>query len=311
MCREVGTTLVERERPPSSTERRDTPVGVLQIDQPSHACGGGGPDVGVFASIAILGATEGRQRQERAARVIAVRDAPAQIGPGPAAGSRLRIRMHDGVLLVQQPAGQIRSLLPRERLGAKRVDGQRGQPGGQIRVDGPAAILADRSGQKVDAPSRDGMIPQPDAGQAHRHETGQRRGFEEAAGLGLDRFEDPERPGSGHPAQETGHGVTTRAMVMLCLSDGNQRGQRVADDRQAHPLEPGVGQRRQLEREGRDVLPPEPPRQGAVRQDGDRERPVFAIGLADRGRHRLRRDLAHSFAQPGFGAPRAGRAVHG
>src|SRR2546422_2164162 len=63
----------------------------------------------------------------------------------------------------------------------ERIDGKRRDPGREIGVDGPTAVLARRGEQKLNSLFRHGMIHLSAARQTHHHETGERCGFEETA----------------------------------------------------------------------------------------------------------------------------------
>ena len=114
---EVRAAAIERKRAPAPAERWDAAIPVLQTEQPLHARRRGRPDLGVVATIA-----EGPQRQERTGCVVAVGHAAGEIGPCPAARRGLRVRMHDRVLLIQQPAPQVAPFLCRQRTHAQCVD---------------------------------------------------------------------------------------------------------------------------------------------------------------------------------------------
>ena len=70
---------------------------------------------------------------------------------------------------------------------------KRGDPRGQIRIDRPASVVTVRALQKLDAAFDNNVRSFSRGNQAHHHEAGQRRGFEEAAARWLDLVEESQR----------------------------------------------------------------------------------------------------------------------
>ena len=70
--------------------------------------------------------------------------------------------------------------------------------------------------------------------------------------------------------------------MMPDLSDGDERGEGIADDRQPNPTIEPVRQASQLKRQRRDLSPRDQPGQRTVCEDRHRERVILAISLADR-----------------------------
>ncbi len=93
--------------------------------------------------------------------------------------------------------------------------------------------------------------------------------------------------------------------MMTRVADRDQRGQRVAHDRQLHPLKPLVRTRRQLERKLRHATPC---RRALAEFPGNREhgenrhgkRAVLAVAPLDRFRQHVRLEAASLRAQPHF-----------
>ena len=139
---QVGPASVERQLPPSATERRDSAVAVLKIEKPLHArCGG--------PALALAGRAEPAEGQQRSGRVVAVGHGPGQIGPGPAAGIGLRVGVRLPILQIQEPLAQRGAIFAIE-LGQRRIglgqgiDRERRDPDREVRVDRPASVLSGR-----------------------------------------------------------------------------------------------------------------------------------------------------------------------
>ena len=101
----------------------------------------------------------------------------------------------------------------------------------------------------------DRTVGLPIAGEAHDDEAGQRRGFEIAAAVGLHRAQQVVSRAAHTVPQRACDRVARRREVMPHLPDRDERRQRVAHDRQPQVLKPGVGKRRQLERQLRNRSP--------------------------------------------------------
>jgi hypothetical protein len=144
------------------------------------------------------------------------------------------------------------------------------------------------------------------ARKVHDDETRQRRRLQKAAARRLDAPQNFERPGNQGAADKPCDGARGRQKVMPRLADGDQGGQCVTDDRQSQPLQPRVRAGRKFKRQGRNVLPgvgrwAEAPGQRGRRQDGRRERAVFAVPRDDGRRHVLRVEVPDAAVEPLLG----------
>ena len=193
--------------------------------------------------------------------------------------------MLGAILLPEQPRAQGLALLwrKRDRLGGEGFDGERGHPGGEICVDGPAPVRPRRRAQKLRALPRHGMFREAHRRKAHGHETRQRHGFEEAAVFRLDGRQHAQRPRPRALAEEVGERVPRRAVVMDRLPDRDERRQRVADHRQPQRAENLVRQRRQLEGQRHDVLPADASAEREGHQDRHGKSAVLAVARGDGG----------------------------
>ncbi len=84
--RQVAAAAIEGQLSPAAAERRPAAIGVLQVEQPTHAGGGcrGGASFLRPAS----------ERQQSAGGVVDIGDSAAQIAPAPTAGGSARVGMH-------------------------------------------------------------------------------------------------------------------------------------------------------------------------------------------------------------------------
>src|SRR5438552_13630522 len=96
MRRQISSAAIKRQRAPAAAERWNASVSVLQVEQPINAGTGSGASW-------IVSATERAQRQERARRVVRVRNSPGQVCPGPTAGRGVGVGMLVLELLSQKP----------------------------------------------------------------------------------------------------------------------------------------------------------------------------------------------------------------
>ena len=153
----------------------------------------------------------------------------------------MRERMLARALLAEQPLPHRPRSSPAAAPGFReRANRQRRHPGGEIRVDRPAAVGAHRVDEEPDARFHDRAVGLSHPGQAHDHEAGQRRGFEVAAALGLHGSQQAMRQAANPPSQRARDRIARRREVMPHLPDRDQRRQRVAHDRQPQMLKPGV-----------------------------------------------------------------------
>ena len=132
--------------------------------------------------------------------------------PGPAARRRVGERMLPRVLLAEQPVPHRPAFAGRQRAGlGQRFDRQRRHPRRQVRVDRPAAVGAHRLDEEPHALfRRPGCRPGP-CRQAHHHEAGQRRRFQEAAARRLDGAQQARRRGANPSSQRAGRADSTTA----------------------------------------------------------------------------------------------------
>jgi len=80
------------------------------------------------------------------------------------------------MLATQQPPGTI-DLTQRVRLVSQGIDRQGRVPGGQVRIDRPAAIRSERVSKKLNAALHHGVLGSTRARQGHHDKAGQGRGF--------------------------------------------------------------------------------------------------------------------------------------
>ena len=185
------------------------------------------------------------------------------------------------------------------------VHRKRRDPGREIGVDGPTAVVARRGEQKLNSHFRHGMIHLSAARQTHHHETGQRRGFEETAARRLNVRQNLERSFSREISDEPREWISRWKMMMPGLADGDERGQGIAHDGQVKRGEELVWQRRKFKRQRQHALPrgrtrAESPAQRARCENRHRERPVFAVAFDDRGRDFVRTGSSGALCQPAF-----------
>src|SRR5438105_898389 len=135
--------------------------------------------------------------------------------------------MFRAVLLSEQPATDFLWFVFGERqltaLG-KRIHRKRRDPGCQVGIDGPIAILARRGEQKLNSPFRHGMIHLSAARQTHHHETGQGCRFEETAARRLNVRQNLERSFLREIPGESGEWIPRWKMLMPGVADGDERG---------------------------------------------------------------------------------------
>ena len=123
--------------------------------------------------------------------------------------------------------------------------------------------------------------------QRHHDEAGQRRRFEIAAARGLNSPQHLQTHAASASRRTTfAQRIPRPAMLMHALADGDQRRQRITDDRQPHEAKPRLRQARQLERQRAALRPtaPGPPGHtssgsaprtcGPCRSGGESPRPV-------------------------------------
>ena len=96
MCGQVCSAPIEGERSPAATKRGNATVTILQIEQPLHTGDGSGSH-GVIRIAKVV------QCQQRTRSVVRIGHAAGQIGPCPATGLGVRVRMLRPVLLCEQP----------------------------------------------------------------------------------------------------------------------------------------------------------------------------------------------------------------
>ena len=284
---EVGTAAVEGEVGPAAAKGGNAAVAVLEVEEPGHA----GNDGVAHAWVRIGRGWRGEvsQREERAGGVVGVGDATGEIGPRPAAGRGVGVGVDGAVLLVKEPVAEIGEGGGGEMFRGvviEGVDGEGGDPGGEVGVDGPTAVGAERGKEEVEAGEGDGMGGVAAAGEAHGDEAGEGSGFEKSAAGGLDFGEDAEGFVADEVAEQAGDGIAGRSMVVAGLTDGNEGRQGVTDDGQAEGGEEILWQGGEFEGQGNDAAPgvgtgAEASRKGAHRENGDGEGAVFAVAGDD------------------------------
>ena len=118
------------------------------------------------------------------------------------------------------------------------------------------------------------------ARQAHHDKARQRRRFEIAAAVGLHPAEDTQAAGDGKPANKPSNRVPRRGVEVAGLADGDEGGNRVADDRHPDEAIPGLRHAGQFKRQRVDLAPVDQAGDRAVGHDRHDERFVDAITLA-------------------------------
>ena len=205
---QVRAAAVEFQPAPAPAERWPAAVAVLEAQQPTHAgyhprqdprwcVGGVGPPGWVGQNPPSPQAGQFGQRQQRAGRVVGVGHGAAQVAPAPAAGGAAGVRVAGADLAVQQP---IERFPRRGHAAGQGVDGHRGVPDRQVRVNGPGPACPLRPGQERQPARDDGVIAPAGGDEAHRHEGRQRLGLQEAPAGGLDGQQPAQGSRRGGPA---------------------------------------------------------------------------------------------------------------
>src|SRR5690348_6431389 len=137
---------------PAAAEGRAAAIAVLQAVKPMA-----GEIQSFFRSVIAPQRFEG---QDSSRGVVAVRDAAGEVSPGPTAGGGAGVGVSRLVLLVQEPRTQFVVLIQTIEFAGGRqcVDAERGDPGGKVAVDGPAAVGANRIREELDGLAGDGVI---------------------------------------------------------------------------------------------------------------------------------------------------------
>ena len=271
--------------PPTAAESGKSTVAILQTVQPTggtlERITAPGRDALVRTGTVPRYWLKFHQRQHRPRRVVRVGDAAGQVGPGPAAGIGVRVGVHCLVLLVQQPLANCGAIVFRQ-IVTQRVDGQRRDPRRQICVDRPTPVSADGVDDELHALPRDGVIGSPHPGQTHRDETRQRGGFQKPTVGRLNLLQPLETRLDRQPLEEPRDRVPGFSKVIPDLPDRDQRRQGVTHDRQANRFVELRRQAREVERQRQHVFPVHESRQGAMRENRNRKRAVFAVSLQNR-----------------------------
>src|SRR5262249_51450768 len=146
--------------------------------------------------------TELAQPKQCSSSIVSVGNSAGQIGPSPTACGGVGIRMLRSILLAKQPIpGRVVRKL------RKRIDGQRREPGCEVRVDRPTAVGPLRRLQEFHATPCHWMIDLAASCQAHHYKARQWRRFEKTTVGWLQLVQDPERALARGHADESGEGV--------------------------------------------------------------------------------------------------------
>ena len=86
------------------------------------------------------------------------------------------------------------------------------------------------------------------AGQTHNYKTGQRSSFQKAAAAWLDFTQNIKRSFACENASQPCQWIARRQVKMPYLADGNQRRQRITDNRQTQCRKPSPRKSSQFER---------------------------------------------------------------
>ena len=131
-----------------------------------------------------------RQRDDRPRGVVGIRHPAGQVCPSPAAGRGIGIGVLRVILAGENPASRLFRIDFREFAGrGQRGDGAGGHPHGEIGIDGPTAVGAERLAEEVQAAAHHRLLRAIEREQAHGDEAGERGGIEKTAMLGLDARE--------------------------------------------------------------------------------------------------------------------------
>lgn len=178
---DVRGAAIEGQGSPAAAEGWDTAITVLQVEQPDDAGLGGAESVGSGVEIRF----EGLQGEQGAGGIVGVGHATGQVGPGPASGRGAGVRVDRLVLLPEQPGAEATERGLQGGVGelgsAEGLDREGGGPGGEVGVDGPAAVGADGVAEEGGGALGDGVLVLAEGREGHGDESGEGSGFEEAA----------------------------------------------------------------------------------------------------------------------------------
>ena len=141
-----------------------------------------------------------------------------------------------------------------------------------------------RLAKKLQTLGRHRLVAAEQGDQAHGHKTGQRRGFQKSAVLGLDLPQLLQHARRDQPAKPAGAASPRRIATIQQQADRDQCRQRITYHVQPQRFVPTMRQDRQLERQAGDVVPGDQAGQCAIHQDGDGEGAILAI-FPLKGRH--------------------------
>ena len=184
------------------------------------------------------------------------------------------------MLTIEQPV-EIRHVILECRVCSQRIDRQRRGPGRQIRVDGPAAVRANRLAQEAKRCLRHAMLDAAGRREAHGHETRQRYRLQIAAAVGLHSLQHAQARIDRRAPHQTCQRETRPAMHVARLSDRHECRNRVADHRQPCPTIEPLRHACPLERQRRDLRPVDQPGQRAVGENRYGECLVGAVARAE------------------------------
>src|SRR5436190_3971421 len=156
------------------------------------------------------------------------------------------------------------------------------------------------------------MVRLSAAGKTHRDKTGEGRGFEKSTVGWLNLREHSQSFLSSRIANRSCERIWRRRVDVVGLSDGNQRRQRITHHGQSQRGKKLVRARSEFERQRNDMPPRVAPatettREGAHRQNGNRESAVFAITRDDGAAELIGLDASGIFHQPLFRGANRGR----
>ena len=141
----------------------------------------------------------------------------------------------------------LRQLLPSRQVAAKSLHAQEGHPRREIRINRPRTIPPDSCLQKEGRLTGHLMLTESRATEAHRHESGQRGGLQEAAMRRLQSCQDSQGRSDkafSHPGEDS-----FPSLPVSQDPHGDQSRDRVAHDRQAQEPEQPLRQYGGLERQ--------------------------------------------------------------
>ena len=171
------------------------------------------------------------------------------------------------VLLPEQPVECGLPLRHRQPTGRRQgIHRQRCDPRREVRVNRPAPVFARRLTQEAHRVFDHGIVVVAGGDETHHHETGERDCFKVPAACRLAGPQDLQGARTESRANLSQQRIPRRRMMMAYLPERHERRQRVAHDRQTHPVKPLVRTRGQFEGKLRNASPGLAARPEASRQ---------------------------------------------